>query len=219
MAVMKLLVSLASMTTLLVTTGATVTFKPLLDYVLRPQFLSFLIEHAGVTRVVVQYGNEIVGGKNVSKEYINGLINDTIDTLDLSITNETNDKSVITFTSDSDRAFELVLFGFSNDINSYIDRADLVISHAGTGSIVDSLALYKPLIVVVNDNLMDNHQQEIADKLQELNCLVKITTKDLQTDNLDQAVTDILVNNRKFDPLPTSEGPIESILHDEILKS
>ncbi|KAG2792246.1 hypothetical protein JG687_00013465 [Phytophthora cactorum] len=41
--------------------------------------------------------------------------------------------------------------------------ADLIISHAGAGSIVDGLALKKKLVVVVNTALMDNHQAKQAE--------------------------------------------------------
>ncbi|OMO51455.1 hypothetical protein CCACVL1_29784 [Corchorus capsularis] len=45
--------------------------------------------------------------------------------------------------------------------------ASLVISHAGSGSIFETLKLGKPLIVVVNEDLMDNHQSELAEELAE----------------------------------------------------
>ncbi|MCH84723.1 UDP-N-acetylglucosamine transferase subunit ALG13 [Trifolium medium] len=35
----------------------------------------------------------------------------------------------------------------------------------GSGSIFETLRLRKPLIVVVNEDLMDNHQSELADEL------------------------------------------------------
>ncbi|CAL5017888.1 unnamed protein product [Urochloa decumbens] len=56
-------------------------------------------------------------------------------------------------------------FTFSPSIADYIKEASLVISHAGSGSIFETLQLGKPLIVVVNEDLMDNHQSELAEEL------------------------------------------------------
>ncbi|CAA7400672.1 unnamed protein product [Spirodela intermedia] len=56
-------------------------------------------------------------------------------------------------------------FTFSPTIADYLLSAELVISHAGSGSIFETLRLGKPLVVVVNEDLMDNHQSELADEL------------------------------------------------------
>ncbi|CAH9080996.1 unnamed protein product [Cuscuta epithymum] len=58
-------------------------------------------------------------------------------------------------------------FTFSSSIAEYLKSASLVISHAGSGSIFETLRLGKPLIVVVNEDLMDNHQSELAEELAE----------------------------------------------------
>ena len=44
-------------------------------------------------------------------------------------------------------------------------EASLVLSHAGAGSILETLSLRKFLVVVVNEQLMDNHQYELASKM------------------------------------------------------
>ncbi|KAK9165729.1 hypothetical protein Scep_000920 [Stephania cephalantha] len=58
-------------------------------------------------------------------------------------------------------------FTFSSSIAQHLKSASLVISHAGSGSIFETLRLGKPLIVVVNEGLMDNHQSELAEELAE----------------------------------------------------
>ncbi|CAL1372745.1 unnamed protein product [Linum trigynum] len=58
-------------------------------------------------------------------------------------------------------------FTFSSSIAEHLRSASLVISHAGSGSIFETLRLGKPLIVVVNEDLMDNHQSELAEELAE----------------------------------------------------
>lgn len=47
-----------------------------------------------------------------------------------------------------------------------------MISHAGAGTCMEVLEAGKPLVVIVNDNLMDNHQIELAGRLAQDNHLV-----------------------------------------------
>ena len=56
-----------------------------------------------------------------------------------------------------------------------MSQADLIISHAGAGSILEGLKLRKRMIVVVNSTLMHNHQQELAQELDQRKHLVATT--------------------------------------------
>ncbi|XP_049872619.1 UDP-N-acetylglucosamine transferase subunit ALG13 homolog [Pectinophora gossypiella] len=57
-------------------------------------------------------------------------------------------------------------YRFKDSIQENIKGASLVISHAGAGSCLETLEANKPLLVVVNEDLMDNHQLELAEQLQ-----------------------------------------------------
>ena len=54
----------------------------------------------------------------------------------------------------------------SPDLLVFLSQSDLVISHAGAGSILESLRLFRPLLVVINTGLMHNHQSEVAEALE-----------------------------------------------------
>ncbi|KRZ35459.1 UDP-N-acetylglucosamine transferase subunit ALG13 -like protein [Trichinella pseudospiralis] len=56
-------------------------------------------------------------------------------------------------------------YRYKNSLAEDLKWADLVISHAGAASCLEALELEKPLLVVVNDSLLDNHQVELADRL------------------------------------------------------
>ncbi|KAJ3691240.1 hypothetical protein LUZ61_020404 [Rhynchospora tenuis] len=62
-------------------------------------------------------------------------------------------------------ALEVDYFTFSPTIADHLKSASLVISHAGSESIFETLRLGKPLVVVLNEDLMDNHQAELAEEL------------------------------------------------------
>jgi beta-1,4-N-acetylglucosaminyltransferase len=72
-------------------------------------------------------------------------------------------------------------YKYKDSIENDIQQADLVISHAGAGSILQILEARKPLLVVVNEKLMNNHQFEIAHAMEEQGYLFHCTCSTLAT--------------------------------------
>ena len=70
-------------------------------------------------------------------------------------------------------------FEYAPSLASYIKDASLVVSHAGAGSIFETLGRGTPLIAVPNAALMDNHQRELAEKLEEDGHLAVATPENL----------------------------------------
>ncbi|XP_034505155.1 putative bifunctional UDP-N-acetylglucosamine transferase and deubiquitinase ALG13 isoform X2 [Ailuropoda melanoleuca] len=65
----------------------------------------------------------------------------------------------------STESFALDVYRYKDSLEEDLQKADLVISHAGAGSCLETLEKRKPLVVVVNEKLMNNHQLELAKQL------------------------------------------------------
>lgn len=185
------------MPTLLVCTGATITFSSLISYILTPEFLSSL-PPIGIKTLILQYGNEVKTGSSVSKDLYERL------TQDYEVT-----KDGFTY-----KDLKVIAFGYSDNIGKWINEADVIVSHAGTGSMLDCLQQGKPLIVVVNTELMDNHQLDVADAFVGLNYCKKDVLEGLLN-----SVQSLLKKN----DLTRFEGSlgreIEGVIFGEVLKT
>ncbi|KAL1918013.1 uncharacterized protein VTP21DRAFT_3279 [Calcarisporiella thermophila] len=80
--------------------------------------------------------------------------------------------SKIAFREVHHSSIKLEGFDYKPSVREEMGSADLVISHAGSGSILEALRLSKPLIVVINSRLMDNHQAELAHEMERAGYLV-----------------------------------------------
>ncbi|KAL6453752.1 ALG13 UDP-N-acetylglucosamine transferase subunit ALG13 [Candida maltosa Xu316] len=197
----------------LVTTGATVTFKSLIQTILTPDFINQLIS-LGVTELTFQYGNEIKKSKHISKSVFEDQIAILSKSMDFTSSHNSEDNTVVY----KHKGFEILAFPYSSNIDEYITIADIVISHAGTGSIIDVLKQQKKLIVVVNEKLMDNHQLEIANEFSDLKyCLSFANTKALTYDSFWNGFASLLNDEIKLETLPETDGSIvETIICEEL---
>lgn len=60
-------------------------------------------------------------------------------------------------------------FKFTQDITAQIAQADLVITHAGAGSVFHLLEIGKPIVVVPNFERVDEHQKDLANFIEKNN--------------------------------------------------
>ncbi|KAG8961257.1 N-acetylglucosaminyldiphosphodolichol N-acetylglucosaminyltransferase catalytic subunit alg13 [Tulasnella sp. 419] len=135
----------------LITVGST-KFDNLIELVLGEQMIEVFSKH-GFTNVVVQCGNS-------------SLFPEWVDPAALPIESI---KSGV----------HIHVWRFKPSLEEEISNADLVISHAGSGTILDALRKKKLLIVVPNDTLLDNHQLELAVALGEQRYLVAASVSTL----------------------------------------
>lgn len=150
------------MKTIFVTSGATVPFPQLVDLIITDVLLKELVE-LGFKRLIIQFG------KGYDDQFV-----EKLETLDCRTANCSLSNTELGSSSSKGFALEIAKYKieiigieYSTKIQEIINLSDLVISHAGTGSILDSIRSRKPLVVCVNDQLMDNHQQQIADRFEE----------------------------------------------------
>lgn len=201
---------------LLVTTGGTVTFKALVRFVVTTEFMD-LVHSLGFTKLSVQYGNEITKDTHISKQFINSCFVNCKYLQDHQLESTAAETSVVL------GGLQIEWFPYSHDLDSYIILADVIISHGGTGTIIDILKKPcgsesgKPVIVVYNDQLMDNHQLEIANQFKILNHCVPIASSQLSVETIAPIMTQLLDGTVTLAPyVPSNTSILQSILVHEL---
>ncbi|RJE23622.1 hypothetical protein PHISCL_04036 [Aspergillus sclerotialis] len=134
-----------------VTVGATASFLSLLLSVLDSKFLEALSQ-SGYTHLLVQYGKD---GQIIYENFL------------------------VKYPAGSPGRHGIEIGGFdfnqaglgevmrmTKENKSEGRSSGMIISHAGSGSILEALRLSVPLVVVPNPLLKDNHQAELANELQ-----------------------------------------------------
>ncbi|KAJ5086805.1 hypothetical protein NUU61_008112 [Penicillium alfredii] len=142
-----------------VTVGATASFHGLLQQVLDLHFLATLSQF-GYTHLLIQYGRD---GRSVFETFL--------------ANNPSERHGIIV------EGFDFNTAGLTKEM--YRTRADhergtgLVVSHAGTGTILEALRLGVRLVVVPNPDLADNHQEELATVLDKQNYVIRSSVQNV----------------------------------------
>ncbi|KAI1107063.1 glycosyltransferase family 1 protein [Jackrogersella minutella] len=133
-----------------VTVGASASFKPLIEEVLSDAFIAKL-KSLGFTHLIVQCGPDYDYFESAKPR------RDSNDSNGLNITG-------FPFKKDLQPWFALAA---ASTLRETKERAKgLIITHAGSGSILDALDFDTNIIAVPNPALMGNHQSEIADEME-----------------------------------------------------
>ncbi|OCT52918.1 UDP-N-acetylglucosamine transferase subunit alg13 [Cladophialophora carrionii] len=179
-----------------VTVGATAPFNSLVRAVLEPVFIKALRE-AGYSQLQIQYGDQ--SGQDTYRERTQ-LLNEQQEAPD---------------------GFEVSGFGFKKEGLGDEMRAvkglspeteGMIISHAGSGSILDALRIGAPIVVVPNTDLLHNHQVELAEALAEQEYVIHG-----KVDDLASAIAEVEAlrrKSKKWPPLRSGEGKYKRGLQD-----
>ena len=89
-------------------------------------------------------------------------------------------------------------YAFQPSLAADMEASDLILCHAGAGTLTEALSLNKTIVTVINTALMDNHQTELAYALGKKGHLYVVD----RPEDLDNAWTDI----QKFRPVPYEGG-------------
>lgn len=65
-------------------------------------------------------------------------------------------------TTQHSSSIEIQSYDFRPSLKADMEEADLILSHAGAGTVMEVLRMHKKMVVVINTDLMDNHQTELA---------------------------------------------------------
>lgn len=135
-----------------VTVGATAPFNALIRACLAHGFLQALKEH-NFTELRFQYGKD---GAHILQE------------VDLSNIKATYGIDVTGFDFKTDG----LRYEMTTLMSKDVQREGAIISHAGSGTILEAMSYQVPVIVVPNEDLLHNHQVELAEELERLKYVV-----------------------------------------------
>jgi len=103
--------------------------------------------------------------------------------------------------SSSSSSLKIQTYDFRPSLIEDMKKADLILSHAGAGTVMEVLRMNKKkLVVVINTQLMDNHQTELAGAMADRGHIYMVE----QPQQLDDSKT--WASFQDFSPIPQQEG-------------
>ena len=112
-------------------------------------------------------------------------------------------KPLIEKQSNNNNDFTITVYDFQSSLEEDMKNADLILSHAGAGTVMEALRMKKKLVVVINTKLMDNHQMELATAMSKRQYLYMISDP---SDLIEKSTTDTWDLFHNFIPIPHEDG-------------
>ncbi|EFA81358.1 putative glycosyltransferase [Heterostelium album PN500] len=131
-----------------VTVGTT-RFEELIQEVDKKEFHQ-LLKSFGYNAILMQIGNS-------------GYI--PVNSVNLEDQQQQQQQPTTSSSSSLPTGFQSYYYRFKPSLFDDMNNSTLIISHGGSGSILESLEIHKPIVCVTNSRLMHNHQVELADRL------------------------------------------------------
>jgi beta-1,4-N-acetylglucosaminyltransferase len=97
-------------------------------------------------------------------------------------------------------SLKIQCYDFRPSLKADMEHADLILSHAGAGTVMEVLRMTKPLVVVINTKLMDNHQTELAGAMADRGHLYMVERPELLDDR------ETWASFEDFSPVPHQGG-------------
>ena len=98
----------------------------------------------------------------------------------------------------SSTRIQIDCYAFQPSLAADMEASDLILCHAGAGTLMEALSLHKTIVTVINTALMDNHQTELAYALAKKGHLYVVD----RPEDLDEAWSNV----QKFRPVRYDGG-------------
>jgi beta-1,4-N-acetylglucosaminyltransferase len=97
-------------------------------------------------------------------------------------------------------SLDVEMYNFRSSLEDDMKKADLILSHAGAGTVMEGLRMNKSMVVVINTDLMNNHQTELADAMAKRGHLCMVSEPD------EMKLSKTWKKFESFVPVPHQEG-------------
>jgi beta-1,4-N-acetylglucosaminyltransferase len=112
-------------------------------------------------------------------------------------------------------SFPIELYRYKPSLDQDQSEADVIISHGGAGSVFESLLKKKKTLAVINQDLMDNHQLEMVQALQDADYLIMCEN----VQDLEKKFNELMERKKAFRELsPSQMKKFDELVQKELSK-